>query len=109
MSELLARIVSHRFSHLLLFFIGVSFAVPGARAGEKKYVPPFQATKIAGDPQSTLMNINNLTMWANANGMMERRLSDLSAGVTFPKDTSAVVYAGGLLWGGIVRDGRLPR
>src|SRR5437016_6822844 len=104
MSELLARIVSHRFSHLLLFFFVISSTAPGVRAGEKKYVPTFQAAKIAGDPQSTLMNINNLTMWANANGMMERRLSDLSAGVTYPRDTSAVVYAGGLLWGGIVRD-----
>ena len=54
------------------------------------------------------MNINNVSMWASDNGMLERRPGDLTAGVTFPRGTTTVVYAGGLLWCGKVFDGSLP-
>ena len=44
-------------------------------------------------------------MWATDNGMLERKPSDFTAGVSFPRDSVTVVNAGGLLWGGLVRDG----
>ena len=46
-------------------------------------------------------------MWASDNGGLERR-QDLTAGVTFPRNATTVVYAGGLLWGGMVHDGASP-
>src|SRR5437879_5052325 len=63
---------------------------------------------ILGTPRSSLVNINNVSMWASDNGMVERRPGDLTSGVTFPRGTATVVYAGGLLWCGKVSDGSLP-
>jgi hypothetical protein len=54
------------------------------------------------------MNINNISMWATDNGMMERRPDDFSAGVTFPRGTGTIVYAAGFLWCGKVLDGSSP-
>jgi hypothetical protein len=59
----------------------------------------------AGVPHSTLLNINNVAMWANDNGSLERRTQAPLAGVTFPRGTTTCVYAGGLLWGGYVGQG----
>ncbi|MBI5216174.1 MAG: T9SS type A sorting domain-containing protein [Ignavibacteriae bacterium] len=57
---------------------------------------------------SALLNINNVSMWVNDNGLLEKNSVRQSAGVTFPRGTSTLVYDGGLLWGGIVRDGITP-
>lgn len=56
----------------------------------------------------TLLNVNDISMWANDNGVMERRLSDSAAGVIFPRGTTSVVYTAGLVWGGRVNDGNSP-
>ncbi|MBI1806270.1 MAG: hypothetical protein HYR76_04365 [Ignavibacteria bacterium] len=64
--------------------------------------------KVTGVPASTLLNINNLAMWVRDDGLMERRPTDLNAGVSFPRGTSTIVYAGGLVWGGLVNDGTSP-
>ncbi|MBI1803719.1 MAG: hypothetical protein HY033_03285 [Ignavibacteriae bacterium] len=63
---------------------------------------------VTGTPRSSLMNINNITMWASDNGMLERQPSDQTAGVGFPRGTASVIYAGGLVWGGLVKDGQQP-
>ncbi|GEM_PF-637646 len=68
---------------------------------------PRQAHSVTGSPRASLLNINNMTMWANDNGMLERR-PDLTGGVVFPRGTKNVVFAGGLVWGGLVRDGTAP-
>jgi len=47
-------------------------------------------------------------MWATDNGMLERNPNDLTAGVTFPKGTSTVIHAAGIVWGGQVHDGSGP-
>ncbi len=57
---------------------------------------------------SALLNINNVSVWVNDDGLLEKNSERQSAGVTFPRGTSTLVYDGGLLWGGIVRDGVLP-
>ncbi|HZY10729.1 MAG TPA: T9SS type A sorting domain-containing protein [Bacteroidota bacterium] len=64
--------------------------------------------KISGLPISTLMNVNKISMWASGNGLMERRPDNLTAGVMYPRDTTSVIYGGGLIWGGLVRDGFNP-
>ncbi|MBI4547077.1 MAG: hypothetical protein HY707_03795 [Ignavibacteriae bacterium] len=78
-------------------------------ASDKK--PPTAASwsfETQGIPRSAQMNINNVQMWASDNGMLERRLEDLRAGVRFPRGTSTVVFAGGLIWAGRVQDDRSP-
>ncbi len=74
-------------------------------AGKK--LPPHVRTQL-GSPTGSLLNINNITMWASSNGMLERR-PDQTAGVTFPRGTTTSVFAGGFLWGGIVRDSGATR
>src|SRR5437870_3423259 len=66
-------------------------------------------SSINGLPHSTLLNINNFSMWATDNGMIERNPQDLTAGVSFPRGTSTVIHAGGVVWGGRVHDGQFPQ
>ncbi len=63
---------------------------------------------VNGMPHSALLNINTMSMWASDNGMTERNPADLTAGVTFPRGTSTIVHAGGIVWGGRVHDGFSP-
>ncbi len=44
-------------------------------------------------------------MWATYDGILERETIENMAGVTFPRGRAIIVNAGGLLWGGLVRDG----
>jgi photosystem II stability/assembly factor-like uncharacterized protein len=68
---------------------------------------PRTTQQVAGSPRAALLNINNMTMWAGDDGTLERR-PDQSAGVQFPRGTTTSIYAGGLLWGGVVTDGSTP-
>ncbi len=54
---------------------------------------------------SALLNINNISMWVNDNGLLEKNSARQLPGVTFPRGTSSLVFDGGLLWGGMVYDG----
>jgi len=89
----------------LVLFLGMY-----SGSAKQKRVPSASpsVSEVTGAPRSTLMNINNISMWASDNGMLERQPIDQTAGVTFPRGTSTVVYAGGLVWGGLVRDGQSP-
>lgn len=81
------------------------FSAPCLRAGDKiAKFKPRQTRTVTGSPRAALLNINNITMWASDNGMLERR-QDLTAGVAFPRGTKTAVFAGGLLWGGYVKAG----
>ncbi|MBI1803722.1 MAG: T9SS type A sorting domain-containing protein [Ignavibacteriae bacterium] len=64
---------------------------------------------VMGRPASSLMNINNIAMWVKDDGGMERNPATTNAGTTYPRGTSTFVYAGGLIWGGIVEDGGAPK
>jgi hypothetical protein len=80
----------------------------GSLVGGDKPAPIDKSKRaVNGQPTGTVMNINGITMWASSNGRLERR-PDLTAGVGFPANTSTIVYAGGFLWGGLVRDSSLP-
>src|ERR1041384_6907517 len=56
-------------------------------------------------PYSTLVNINNLSMWIEYDGSSARNPSTGNSGVTFPRGTSTPIFADGLIWGGQVHDG----
>ncbi len=88
-------------SLLLLSGSASAFQIPAG-----KNIPVIAApTEYLGIPRASALNVNNLTMWVYNNGMLERRVDDAKAGVTFPAGTATVVYGSGLLWGGVVRDG----
>lgn len=79
----------------------------GAIAGDKGS-PSSRVARPTGSPRQAIMNINNVSMWANDNGILERRLSDSAAGVVYPKGSTSVVYTGGFVWGGRVFDNSFP-
>jgi len=56
-------------------------------------------------PMATLVNINNISMWAHADGLSARSPYKKKMGVIYPRGTAGVVYADGIVWGGVVRDG----
>jgi hypothetical protein len=59
---------------------------------------------------STLMNINKISMWIRADGRLNKgEGSHDFGGVVYPRGTAGVVYQDGMLWGGIVNDGKVVR
>lgn len=93
----------------ILAIIGVDSVRGEEKARGSKAKSQTSLRKVAGVPNATLMNINNLAMWASDNGSLERRPQDGNSGVTFPRGTSTAIYAGGLIWGGLVQDGSSPK
>ena len=59
-----------------------------------------------GVPSSAPIAINQLTMWANSNGVLGYNPATGGPGVSYPRGSSTVVAREGLIWGGLVRDGR---
>ncbi|MBI5475677.1 MAG: hypothetical protein HY964_02955 [Ignavibacteriales bacterium] len=53
---------------------------------------------------SSLLNINNISMWASDDGLMEYNPNTQTAGVSFPRGIGHIVNRGGLIWGGKVYD-----
>ena len=55
--------------------------------------------------ERALININNISMWFQRDGLSAHNpLADI-AGVTYPRSTGTVVYQDGLVWGGRILDG----
>ncbi len=63
---------------------------------------------IAGTPTVTLWNVNRISGWISNNGMSGRNPEMRGTGVYYPRFVAPVVYQDGLVWGGLVRDGREP-
>lgn len=61
-----------------------------------------------GTPMTTLININRVAAWYNANGEQDREPRNGNPGLWYPRGTATAVYASGLMFGGKVRDNRLP-
>ncbi len=100
----------HRAGAVLLAVL-VAIVIPvTARSASGKNAPgkPSRPASALGQPFSALLDINNLSVWASADGRMERQPQSLTAGVAFPPGTSTVIYAGGFIWGGSVNDGASP-
>ncbi len=62
---------------------------------------------LAFEPDATLMNINNISMWVYSDGQSGND-PDGDSGVVFPRGTGGVVFADGIVWGGRVQDGANP-
>ncbi|MBI4547074.1 MAG: hypothetical protein HY707_03780 [Ignavibacteriae bacterium] len=96
---------------ILLVVMAVTFSLEvSASSGsqQSKGVKQRSIQSGAGSPANTILNINNISMWVRGNGGLERRAHDDNAGTTFPRGTSTVIYAGGVIWGGLVNDGASP-
>ena len=61
-----------------------------------------------GTPNSTLLNINRIAAWYDADGIQETSSATGNAGFAFPRGTATAIYGAGLIWGGIFNDGRTP-
>ncbi|MBI3195593.1 MAG: hypothetical protein HYZ34_14170, partial [Ignavibacteriae bacterium] len=87
----------------IFLLVGILFAAEGQKSSKTK--KDREVSDVTGVPRTTVLNINNMMMWAGDDGRLERRPQDDNSGVTFPRGTAACVYAGGLVWAGYVRDG----
>ncbi|NIR48013.1 T9SS type A sorting domain-containing protein [candidate division KSB1 bacterium] len=77
----------------------------------QKRVPDLQTqSKITNriPERSTLININKLSMWIRADGMSGRNPHTFGGGVIFPHGTTNVVFQDGIVWAGLVKDGKTP-
>src|ERR1041384_4737518 len=89
----------------LHLFLGAALLLSGglhqAYSAEGKKSLLRTAQQMTGTrPFSTLMNINNLSMWIEYDGSSARNPSTGNSGVTLPRGTSTPIFADGLIWGG---------
>ena len=66
-----------------------------------------QIQKITDDPVTTLMNINNITLFVQSSGFHPATYGQ-SWSSAFPKGTAGGIYQEGIVWGGLVNDGQSP-
>jgi hypothetical protein len=94
--------MKNHFVRLLIVTVIVSMTVSAGSPGEKKQ----RTAGTAGVPNSTLLNINNISAWYTNNGESERNPNTGNSGLTFPRGTSTAVYSAGLMFGAIATDGQ---
>lgn len=59
-------------------------------------------------PPSLVLDVNNITSWLVNDGKFDWLARGGAVNGTFPKGTAGSVFAQGIVWGGIVQDGRQP-
>jgi len=69
---------------------------------------PGEFRKVNGVPVATMLNINRIAAWYEANGEQERLPGSGNAGTYYPRGTSTAIYSSGLVWGGQFKDGKTP-
>ena len=62
-------------------------------------------SKANGSPTASLININKMSAWYDADGQHERVPATGNSGLTYPRGTSTVIYASSLMLGGVATDG----
>ncbi|MFQ6114873.1 MAG: hypothetical protein ACE5NG_12460, partial [bacterium] len=93
---------------LSALFIMLIATAPIMSLTEKQQKSRFFAKASLAQPKSTLININNISMWISANGMSARNPNTDGAGFTYPRGTATAIFTDGVIWGGIVKDGAQP-
>ncbi len=104
------RITPHMLKHLppparlgpAIFLTLISVLTARSGSGSATAAPEGQSAV----PSSVPMNINRMTMWANGDGVLGYNAAAGGLGVRYRGDAAALVAREGLIWGGIVRDGR---
>ncbi len=91
---------------IILFFLTIPSSFSAKEKNKQGGIKKIHNT--AQNPEQSLMNINNITSWIRANGYHGWFL-DNSYNGAYPKGTTAgVIFAEGIVWGGIVHDGQNP-
>ncbi len=93
---------------VILLACAVAFATADEKTNRTSYQqsqsPRTTQTKVT----ATLLNINRMSAWYESNGKMEQNPFNGNSGVTYPRETSTAIFASGILWGGLVKDGITP-
>ncbi len=93
---------------VLLFFLAAPFNTYSKENPKDKNNKKIQKpASVQDDPQTTLMDINNITTFTQDNGF-HNSLYGGSWSDAFPKGTAGGIYQEGILWGGLVNDGGSP-
>ncbi|MEE9168099.1 MAG: T9SS type A sorting domain-containing protein [Candidatus Neomarinimicrobiota bacterium] len=93
---------------LNFLLIGVLLLTSGfAREKPGSTPEPLTKVSVAESPISTVMTINNITLWVRGDGWHEA-IVDGSWNGTFPKGKAGLIFSEGMVWGGFVRDGVTP-
>jgi len=94
---------------LLAVVVFASVLFLGAEYRQGKGTRASQAAhKITGTPVATMINVNFVASWYEANGEQERDPATGNSGLTFPRGTSQAIYSAGIIWGGLFNDGASP-
>lgn len=83
-------------------------SIIGAERGSRGGNSGSGVSKNLGTPLATMLNINRVASWYNANGEQERNPTTSNSGLYYPRGTSTAIYSAGLVWGGRFNDGRTP-
>jgi hypothetical protein len=97
-----------RFFHLsfMIFFLSPSLSFSQKTSDGYS---PFPLRKPTGEPVATLLNINNISMWVQGDGILGHNpYPNTDWGLFYPRGTAGVVYTDGFIWGGYVKDGHEP-
>jgi hypothetical protein len=92
----------------LLVAVSIALYATFTRGAERSRSSRSAFSKPLGVPLSTMLNINRVAAWYNANGEQERIPSTGNSGLYYPRGTSTAIYSAGLIWGGKFSDGRTP-
>ena len=63
-------------------------------------------SKCWGSRRNMLLNINNIYMWVRDDGLLGTNPGDFPGGTIYPRGTAEVLRREGVLWGGVVHDGK---
>src|ERR1051326_1266624 len=84
--------------------LSINFGFTSAAEPPKQHSRGLAKTTGTG-PYSTLVNINNVSMWIEYDGSSARNPATGNSGITFPRGTGTCIFSDGLVWGGEVHDG----
>ncbi|MBC8186121.1 T9SS type A sorting domain-containing protein [candidate division KSB1 bacterium] len=98
-------------SLLLVLFVLILFSTSSFSQKITTDNSPVFLKKPTGESMATLLNINKISLWANADGRLcYSPHENTKWGAFYPRGTAGVIYnkGDGILWGGFVKDGFFP-
>ncbi len=102
------KIINHLFFCLSLVLILTPDLSYSHFKVEKRVTEKTRLSKVAQNPQQSLLNINNVTMWVGENGFHDWVVGGSWNGAFPNGSTVGAIFAEGIVWGGLVDDGNLP-
>lgn len=94
-------------SFVILLLLSYSFLIAREKPGEKNTGSSAFTSSLQFETQ-TLWNINNVAGWIRNDGQSSHNPITDQSGVWYPRGTAAVIYADGIIWGGVVTQSHFP-